>query len=185
MATILRRLSFWLAVAFVSTAPVAAPVSAVTFMATQAPCSPEMNCSGFVPSSTVVEVRSFTFNAPGKGIAQVFFNGSMSCGNYEKRFAVVVDLQSQIVNLPNAQPSYNGPSGLRLATVLENANEIPYIGFIQPEFDSFDLASTRMFKVTAAGSQTYRFKIGKLRMDAGSLCSISNAAFSVIYTSTP
>jgi hypothetical protein len=162
----------------------AGSVGAATVLSTQPPCTnSEGYCKAFFYNYDVPIIRSFTFNAPGPGVAQVFFNGSVQCSNLERNFLAVVDLQSQIVTSTGAQPNANAPSGLRLATVLEDADVLPYVNVTVPKFDSFDLASTRMFAISKAGNQTYHFKIGKLRIDPIVFCVVYNASFSLIFTS--
>jgi hypothetical protein len=153
----------------------ARPVLAATEITTQAPC---VNGGGYCVffdsnASTIPVIRSFTFNAPRKGTAAVSFHGSLYCGNTVNTVQVI-DLVSQIVTRSTATPSASGPGGLRQAVVLTQAP-------IQGSRDSFNLASTRVFPISGAGSRTYHFKIEKLRMDNYSYCYVYNAAFTVVF----
>jgi hypothetical protein len=149
----------------------AGSAAATTVMATQAPCvTAAGNCLTFDATSPIPIVRSFTFNAPAAGVAQVFFHGSMLCG-HNGGPKKVVDVASTIFNTPYGAPSLFAASGLRHGLVLEPGSGT----------ETFNLYSQRPFVISAAGPQTYYFKIVRMRMDAGSYCLVFNASFSVIF----
>jgi hypothetical protein len=131
-------------------------------------------CIFFDQDDPIPVVRSIRFDAPGPGVASVTLHGSMACSNLaEPGNDRVIDLASQIVKSADAPPDPNGPGGLRHALVLfSNTAGVT---------DSFNLASTRDFKIGKAGVQRYYFKIDRLRMDASTSCYVFNAAFSVLF----
>jgi hypothetical protein len=153
---------------------------AAAVIKTQAPCTAGggLWCVTFDSfSSTIPVIRSFSFNAPSKGTAAVTFHGSILCGSiFDYSHPDVIDLVSQIVTTSDATPSASGPGGLRLAVVVP-----PVWSTLSGSIDSFNLASTRVFTIAAAGAKTYYFKIAKLRMDGESYCVVSNGAFTVVF----
>jgi hypothetical protein len=52
----------------------------------------------------------------------------------------------------------------------------------QSSSDSFNLASTRVISYASAGAKVVRFKMARLKMDAGTNCFVYNAAFSAVIT---
>jgi hypothetical protein len=48
-------------------------------------------------------------------------------------------------------------------------------------FITFNLASTRVFAIPAAGTRTYYFKLARITMDPVTFCYVYNAAFSVVF----
>jgi hypothetical protein len=147
---------------------------------TQLPCtSPSGYCLRFFAEDDEIPViRTFRFNAPSAGTAAVGFHGSLVCSGPIvapiNSTDTVVDLVTQIVAAADAVPVVSGRGALRLATVLKHTPEHALISS-----DTFNLASTRVFPIQAAGTQTYRFKIAALRMDALTTCLVYNAAFTV------
>jgi len=86
----------------------------------------------------------------------------------------VVDLAAQIVTAGPAVPDPNGPGGLRLAEAFAAPKTIALS-------DTFNLASTRVVTIPAAGAHKFLFKISVLRMDPQTACYVYNAAFSVVF----
>ena len=151
----------------------AADASAAAQIKSQAPCTNGGdNCFNFGSGIAGVgnfDIRAFAFTAPSKGSASVTFHGSLLCGVPPGGVAKVVDLVTQITNSASTALQ-QGPGGMRQAAVIfPNTSQ------------TFNLASTRVFTFSAAGSQTFRFRVRPLRIDAGANCYIYNAAFSVIF----
>ncbi len=148
----------------------AAPASAAALIVTQPPCTPvEGFCASFTHATAIPTVRSFSFNAPSKGTAMVTFHGSMTC----TFGANATILESQILSQANFTPSRLGPSGLQHKAQHIDPNNLD----IQV---SFNLASTRVYTIPAAGTQNYFFKIKKVLMITG-FCTVDNAAFTVVF----
>lgn len=150
----------------------ASEASAAAVIKSQAPCTNGGDdCFNF--GSGIVglgnfDMRSFSFTAPSKGSASVTFHGSLLCG-VPPGIAKVVDLVTQITNSASTAME-NGPGGMRQAAViLGNTSQ------------TFNLASTRVFTFSKAGTQTFHFRVRPLRIDSGANCYIFNAAFSVIF----
>jgi hypothetical protein len=164
------------AVALFGTAGPAAAQAIVT----QGPCvSASGYCLGFTEEDDAIPVvRSVVFNAPSAGTAMVRFHGSVVCFNQFFRPAVV-DLVSQIVTKAAAVPDPNGPGGLRHAIVF-TAGSDPLFGGID-KADTFNLRSTRVVEIAAAGPRKFFFKIASLRMDSATSCVVYNAAFSIVF----
>jgi len=154
--------------------------AAADVIRSQPPCTPESGeryCVRFDSDDPIPVLRTFEFNAPSPGRAQVTFHGTMMCGNSEtaRRFFQFV---SQIVRNPSAFANSTGPGGLSHDDSLEAAS-----GGIGPR-QFFNLASTRVFRIRAAGQQVFHFKLDKLRMDSGIECLGFNATFSIIFASS-
>jgi hypothetical protein len=155
------------------------PAHAAAVIATQQPCSSSI-CLSFANTGTIPVIRTFKFTAPTAGTAQVSFQGSLVCSdvNTSQSAPVVVDLASQIVTASNAVPSPSAPGGLRHAVVWEPLIVgVAFTGFT----NSFNLASSRVISIAAAGPRTYYFKIGRLRMDPDTSCVVYGATFSVVF----
>ena len=151
-------------------------VSAGAVVRTQTPCVDKTlgYCLAFFgPSPTIPVIRAFNFNAPSAGTAEVIFHGSLFCGNHSVGVEEVVDLATQIVTTGSAVPDPNGPGGLRLAEALA-----PKTITLS---DTFNLASTRVVTIPAAGANRFLFKISVLRMDPQIECFVYNAVFSVVF----
>jgi hypothetical protein len=173
MSKTLRALStLWLlAIGAISLSAGAA--SAAALIKTQSPCdSGNGSCFNFGVGIAGVgnfDIRTFAFTAPSKGNAAVSFNGSLVCGATTTAGNKVVDLITQITN-STAAASASQPGGLRQATVLApNTSQ------------TLNLASTRVIAFNSAGTQTFRFRVKPLRIDAGTNCFIYNAAFTVVF----
>ena len=82
----------------------------------------------------------------------------------------VVDIVGQIVPISTATANHSGPGGLRYNVTLDE-----WAGNIRGS-DTFNLASTRVFANTAAGTKYVYFKLRKLRMDPNTQCWVYNAA---------
>jgi hypothetical protein len=122
----------------------------------------------FRPNPVIPVIRSFQFNAPSKGTAAVSFHGSLVCANQNVPGDRVVDFETQIVGAPGAEPNMKGPGGLRLAARLLFGTS-----------DTFNLASTRVVSIPAAGARTLYFKIAPRQMDTNTYCLVYNAVFTV------
>ena len=144
---------------------------------TQDPCvDPETGeCLDFSggPSPTIPIIRTFKFDAPSAGTAEVTFHGSMLCANSTSTMEVV-DVMTQIVTHSTDLPDWNGPGGLRLAQTIEP--NIP-----NNKSDTFNLASTRVVPIGAPGVRRFFFKMYPLRVDAHITCFVFNATFSVVF----
>ena len=152
-------------------------VSAGAMVRTQTPCVDKTlgYCLAFFgPSPTIPVIRAFNFNAPSAGTAEVIFHGSLFCSNHSVGVEEVVDLAAQIVTAGSAVPDPNGPGGLRLAEAFAAPKTITLS-------DTFNLASTRVVTIPAAGAKKFLFKISVLRMDPQTACYVYNAAFSVVF----
>lgn len=159
-----------------TTAVMAQPV-----IRTQAPCPLAVPggtgagayCFSFAPGDPIPIVRAFPFNAPSAGKGSLTFHGTMSCSSFNTTTYAVTDFVSQIVTDVNAVPDVKGPGGLRHGVVLLPNS----VG----NTDTFNLASTRVISIPAAGPRTFYFKLAPLRMDANTRCYVYNAAFSITF----
>ena len=155
----------------------AMPASAAPLIQTQNPCvDPETGeCLQFSggPALTIPIIRTFKFNAPSAGTAEVTFHGSMLCAN-SGSIMQVVDVITQIVigNAPSSD--WNGPGALRLAQTIEPNTP-------NDKSDTFNLASTRVITIPAAGVRKFSFKMTPLRVDDHITCFVFNATFSVVF----
>jgi hypothetical protein len=151
----------------------AGAASAAALIQTQSPCNNGGDACfnfGVGIGGGQFDIRAMTFTAPSKGRADVSFHGSVVCGAANTPGNKVVDLVTQITNSASAIAAPNLPGGLRQATVLApNTSQ------------TLNLASTRVITFPAAGTQTFRFRVRPLRIDAGTNCFIYNAAFTVIF----
>ena len=148
--------------------------SAAAQIRTQEPCTNGGdNCFNFgvgIVGLGQFDLRSFTYKAPSKGNAEVSFHGSLLCAAEPGSTYKVVDLVTQITNTTAGTIGPGLPGGLRQAMVLAPNTS-----------NTFNLASTRMFTIKAAGAQTYRYRVRPLRIDSGSNCYVYNAAFTVVF----
>lgn len=142
---------------------------------TQPPCGTvDKYCLVFSGGDEIPVVQSFTFNAPSAGKAAVSFHGSLVCDNITF-VDKVVDFVTQIVTSASSVPVMNGPGAMRLSAVLKNQ-----LGHeLKLSTDSFNLASTRVFDIGAAGAKTFYFKIKPVRMDPITACRVYSGAFTV------
>ena len=129
----------------------------------QGPCGfgdgPCLSSTGGLP----VSFRSFTFNAPSKGKAEVTFHGTLYCANGGG--GNTVDFTTQINAGSETTPSAAGPGGLRQAEVIINGQS-----------KTFNLASTRGITLTKAGNVTVVMRVKINRFDASISCFLYNAA---------
>jgi len=159
-----------------TTAAVAQPV-----IRTQTPCPLAVPggtgagayCFFFDPADPIPIVRAFPFNAPSAGKGLLTFHGTMSCSSFNTTTFAVTDFASQIVTDVNAVADVKGPGGLRHGMVL--------LPNSTGNSDVFNLASTRVIPISAAGPRTFYFKLARLRMDANTRCYVYNAAFSITF----
>jgi hypothetical protein len=148
---------------------VGSEASAATLMRTQAPCAVNTHCVTFPFEGAIPLVRTFFFDAPSRGVAQVFFHGSLFCDSGPAASNVVLD--GQIVTNTGTVPNASGPGGQRYAISLGAASRS----------DTFGLTATRDFVIPAAGRHNYYFKLVRIQMHEGSRCWVYNAAFSLIF----
>ena len=147
-------------------------VPAATLVRTQPPCSATGGpCIDFTgATTTAVLARSFAFDAPGRGAAQVFFNGSLFCVATSQGGANLT-LEGQIVTSLSAAASAAGAGGQYYSITFEASGRS----------DTFNMSATRVFAIPAAGRQNYYFKLTKTLMHDGARCWVYGAAFSVIF----
>jgi hypothetical protein len=149
------------------------PAAAATIK-TQAPCvGPSGYCLSFGAADPIPTIRGFTFVAPSIGTAEVTFHGSLFCA-VSSTFNSRMDLVSQIVNAASLTPDLTKPGSLRHAAGL-------VVNVTHQWSTTFNLASTRTFAITSAGSKSYYFKIARLLQDAGMTCYVYNATFSIVF----
>jgi hypothetical protein len=139
----------------------------------QAPCGNDPCMTILASQPLPTALRSFAFTAPRAGRALVTFHGAMECRN-PTASPSVVDVVSQIGTDPNQAPSINDAGGLRHGIVLPAA-DADWTGY-----DTFNLASTRAFVISSAGTTTFYLKLAWLRFDAGE-CYPGNLAFSLVF----
>ncbi|MPZ56692.1 MAG: hypothetical protein GEU91_09400 [Rhizobiales bacterium] len=144
---------------------------------TQPRCTgPSGYCLSFGSADTIPVIRSFNFTAPKAGTAQVTFHGSLYCGISTNTTTFArIDLVSQIVDRKNAVPDLSKAGSLRHAAGYTSNNT--FHGWST----SFSLASTRVFTISAAGTQRYYFKIERLLQDANVTCYVYNATFTIVF----
>ena len=153
---------------------------------TQPPCvtaSGTQPCLQFRPADFPTNpIRSFSFNAPGAGTAAVSITGSMFCEDADDVVTQrVVDIVAQIVPMAGSVPNIHGPGALRHGARIGAPAAADGLGLST----TFNLASTRVFAINAAGLQQYHFKIRNQRMDGRIRCTIYDAAFTVIFIPRP
>lgn len=149
-----------------------APSSAASVIRQNA-CSTGSTCFTFGPSTAIPIVRSFSFNAPAAGTALAVFNGTLYCASTTIA-DTVVDFVAQIVENAGAAVDANGPGGMRVATVFKDEADHAF-----DASTTFNLSSSRAFPVSA-GVNKVHFKLARLRMDAGTSCTVYSATFSVV-----
>jgi hypothetical protein len=148
---------------------VAAGGPAHAAVVTQAPCvaSPNDYCVQFRNTGAIPLVRRLTFRLTRAGKAVVTFHGSVVCTTSSGGKGHV-ELVSQIVNSIAAVPDETQPGGLRHNSTLPPAGRA-----------AFNLASTRVFTIPAAGTFVYAFKIARVQMTAATTCRVFNAVLTV------
>jgi hypothetical protein len=144
----------------------------------QGPCSSRIEyCLAFGANGEIPIIRTFRVNAPRAGTAAVTFHGSLACGKVtEETGDRFLDLVTQIVTAGDAVPAPMGSGALRAFMVLKDSEA----NSGRPT-QTFNLASTRVFTIQAAGTHTYHFKIAAVQMDEGTACAVYNAAFTVLF----
>lgn len=145
------------------------------FAKTQSPCvTASSSCLSFNGANVPATLRSFGYNPAKAGVAVATFHGSLNCANTGTSRATI-DLVTQIVDSAAAPVQLTGPGGLRHQTLLP-----PKSGGTNSSV-TFNLASTRTFTIPASGPRTVILKLRKQRMDAGTVCFLYNAVFTVIF----
>jgi hypothetical protein len=140
----------------------------------QEPCrTDDSHCAGLLPTTqTTQDFRSFTFNAPGPGLAEVSFHGTAVCNN-DGNTPQKVDFLSQIAVF-DGDPAINGPGGMR------------HVAWLFPSAllteQSFNLDSTRFLKVRRAGPTSVHFRVRGQGMGADTVCLFYNLTFTVVFT---
>jgi hypothetical protein len=150
-------------------------VSAATVLK-QEPCRKDnFHCAGLLPTTqTTQNFRSFTFDAPEPGLAEVSFHGTAVC-NHDGNTPQKVDFLSQImVQEFDGDPAINGPGGMRHVAWLFPS------GLLTEQ--SFNLASTRLLTVRRAGPRSVYFRVRGQGMGADTVCLFYNLAFTVVFT---
>lgn len=142
----------------------------------QEPCrKDESHCAGLLPTTqTTQNFRTFTFSAPGPGLAEVSFHGTAVCSN-DGNTPQKVDFLSQIMLQEfDGDPAVNGPGGMRHVAWLFPS------GLLTEQ--SFNLASTRFVKVGSAGQKSVHFRVSGQGMGTDTVCLFYNLAFTVVFT---
>lgn len=138
----------------------------------QAPCVPGPDCGTLlVGGPDPRTVRSYVFNAPRAGHAEVHFTGSLVCTSDESQGKTVA-FDTQITGGITA-PVIGSPSALR------------HSGFLPAVSGStltFNLASSRAIQVAAAGPVRIFFMLGVNEIDSDMSCAFYNNAFNVVFT---
>lgn len=149
----------------------AGTASAAKSVTTQNPCS---ICATFGPGDSAKTARKISFKTPTKGKAVVTFHGVLYC--VSNRTAVTEFIfDTQIV--AKGEPMANdGPSALALATSVE-----PYDG--NSRVVTFNLASTRVFSIPAAGKYEYKFKVAPFGLQPSTGCDVRRGALTIQFSS--
>jgi hypothetical protein len=144
------------------------PALAAGFL-TQKPCDPGAGFCKFIsPASAIPTIRKIAFKAPGKGKANVSFNGSLVCET-DGAAPRIVDFASQITDVGNATADPAGPGGLRHTTQFD----------VNQQTATMNLASSRLFNISGAGKNKFFFRLTALQFDTNTSCYIYNAVFTV------
>jgi len=139
---------------------------------TQSSCtSPSGYCRSIFPSDPITPIRQMVFAAPSKGTAVVTFNGTLYCAN-SGTVPATVDIDSEIVPVDGVTANSANAGGLRHAARFMN-------DATTRTSRSFNLYSTRVFPVTAAGNQNYFFNLQRRTMDPHTSCFVYSATFTV------
>ena len=146
---------------------------AAAMIKTQPPCnSGGDNCFNFgvgIVGLGQFDIRDFAFKAPSKGTAQVSFHGSLLCA---------ADLSAGSSGRPGDADRQFGHRH-RFAQWLRRAAPSP--GDTAQHVGHPELGLDAGVHDQRGGTQTYRYRVRPLRIDAGSNCFIYNAAFSVVF----
>jgi hypothetical protein len=140
----------------------------------QPACAPNP-CFSFANGiSSPFFVRTFGFNAAKAGLAQVSFEGSLTCSIPQNLTGVrVVDFSTQIMKTgSSAPPNGSAVGGLRIARTFTGS---------APQTDSFSLSTSRAMNLIA-GSNAVSVLLNIHRMDSDVFCSVFNASFTVLLT---
>jgi hypothetical protein len=136
----------------------------------QTPCVKGSNefCVSYGTTGAIPTIRSVTFTAPRAGKAIVTFHGSLTCINFTSTKGRL-QMVSQIVSAAGATPAPDQPGGLI------------HIGTLPPQGEAaYNLGSTRVFTINAAGQFTYFFKVRRIALTpSGTQCRVYNAAFTI------
>jgi hypothetical protein len=119
-------------------------------------------------------VRTFGFGVSKSGVAQVSYEGSLTCSIPANLTGLrVVDFSTQIVRANStAAPNGNAVGGLRIARTFTGS---------APQTDTFSLSSSRPLPMPA-GSNAVSVVLKIHRMDSDVVCSVFNSSFMVLLT---
>lgn len=154
----------------------AAPTALAQIMVTQKPCSTEGACLQFTANDEIPVIRRIRFDAPSAGSAIVSFHGSLRCGGPSTQsgsvHAAQLILESAISTRRTEVVKPDNPGGLRHASSMSMGNSFIFE-------TTFNLASTRLVDISAAGPQNYFFMIRRTFQEPGITCTVYNAVFTV------
>ena len=145
-------------------------------VATQGPCLFD-SCLEFGRDSPAdLTAQTFERISPVTGSAIVTFHGMLGCKSAYRNTSRLVSVQTQIVGLANPNPDGNDVGGHIITGLLwtnlpegqaYNAN-------------TFNLASTRVFKVTEGQNLRVAFRLSRLAMSVDVTCSVQkSSAFTI------
>jgi hypothetical protein len=157
-----------------ATAQAAPPI-----LRSQGPCTKNSDdvCLRFTIAGVPKVVRALDFNAPSAGQALVSVMGSGRCSNINSADTQIIRLVTQIVNDPNAVATYAGPGGNRFRfTLPAYAGETGNYGT-----GVFNLASQRLFTISAASVQHYSLNISVPAMGRNIFCDVDSVALTVLF----
>ena len=106
-------------------------------------------------------------SAPGRGTAVVTAHGSLVCTNTISSLATI-DLGAQIVRDNEAADSTSGPGRLVVFAQLPGSGAT-----------TFNLASTRVFPIAAAGTTDFRLRLRRSVQSPNTICRLRDVALTV------
>ena len=121
----------------------------------------------------VFTARNVNFVAPGAGMLIVSFHGSLRCTSNAATASRLV-VTSQIVEGSDV-PSDTGQSAVLFYHTIE-------AGDMDQHYASFSLNSHRVFKINAAGTHAYRFRVTRL-LPPDTFCEVLNGTFTTDFRS--
>jgi hypothetical protein len=151
----------------------ATAAGAATLIKTQPPCSPNP-CLTFDTAGVQRVVRSLSFTAPSRGTATVTFHGTLYCLS-DNAGSANINIGTQIVE-GNTPADGRGPGGLVFFFAFEPATD-------GSRTVNVNLASTRIFTITAPGTKTYRFRLRPASMSADTSCLVFNGVLTINFVS--
>ena len=144
----------------------------------QVPChlTGELYCREWGSGQTPPFLRSYPLTVPGPGSALVTYNGSLYCANKAISARRVVDFITEISDTTAGAISPADPGALRVAADLEPAKVAS-----SSTSTTFNLASSRVFQLSAGGAKTFYMRIATQRMDASTTCYIYDDSLTVTF----